>query len=128
MEQSMLQNMELTEGEYGSILEVLYYSIEGCRYELAENDSFEKIDDFVTLNSIRKRFLTNDYLEKGLFIYPFEIQCLVKYINQFLNTVVDEETIKELDSIKRKLKDLIHELVRPIGGYQEGPLMKESIV
>lgn len=121
----MLQNMKVTEGEYGSILEVLYYSIEGCRYDVTENDSFEKIDDLVALNSIRKRFLTIDYLEKGLPIYLSEIQCLVKYINQFLPTLVDKETIEELNNFKRKLKETVQKLVCPSGGYQEGPLMKE---
>lgn len=56
MEQTKLQNFKMTKGEYGSILEVLYHSIEAKKYDLTERDCFDEINDFVTLSSIRKRF------------------------------------------------------------------------
>ena len=111
MEQKTFQNFKVTEGEYGSILEVLYYTIETQKYDLTERNRFDEVDDFITLNSIRKRFLTDDYLEKGLFIYPFEISCLLKYINKFLSTEVNKETINELESVKNKVKNLVQQIV-----------------
>ena len=123
MKQTMLQNFKVTEGEYGSILEVLYHSIETQKYDLTEKDCFDEVDDFITLNSIRKRFLVNDYLEKGLFVYPFEIPCLLKYINKFLNTEANRDTINELESVKNKFKNLIQKLVK---SFDETQKMLES--
>lgn len=110
MKQQTLQNFRVTEGEYGSILEVLYYSVEEHKYNLTEEDCFDEVDDFITLTSMRKRFLIDNYLEKGLSIYPLEIFCLLKYINRFLSTEVNKETISELESVKKKLKNLVNNL------------------
>lgn len=121
MEQAKLQNFKVTEGEYGSILEVLYHSIEAKKYDLTERDCFDEINDFVTLNSIRKRFLADGYLEKGLFIYPLEIPCLLKHINQFLSTEVNKETISELESVKNKIKNLVQQIVVSFDEPQNAP-------
>lgn len=120
----MLQNFKVTEGEYGSILEVLYHSIETQKYDLTERDCFDEVDDFITLNSIRKRFLVDDYLEKGLFVYPFEIPYLLKYINRFLSTEVNKETISELESVKNKIKNLVQKLV---GSFDESQEMLKRV-
>jgi len=125
MKQSILRNIKVNEGEYGSILEVLYYSIEIKKYNLIERDLFEEIDDFIILNSIRKRFLIDDYLEKGLFIYPSEIPCLIKSINQFLDTEVNEETIDELESVKKKFKILVQKI---IDSFEEKSLVETNTI
>lgn len=121
MKSTTLLNFKVTEGEYGSLLEVLYHSIETQKYDLTEKDCFDEIDDFIMLNNIRKRFLVDDYLEKGLFAYPSEIPCLVKHIDKFLNMEVNKDTINELESIKNKFRNLVQKIVKSFIDSEETP-------
>lgn len=119
MKRTTLQNFKVTEGEYGSILEVLYHSVKTQKYNLTEKDCFDEVNDFIMLNDILSRFLVDNYLENGLFVYPAEIPCLVKYINRFLDTEVDKDTIEELESIKNKLKNSVLKFVASFYESQE---------
>lgn len=119
MKRTTLQNFKVTEGEYGSILEVLYHSVKTQKYNLTEKDCFDEVNDFIMLNDILNRFLVDNYLENGLFVYPAEIPCLVKYINRFLDTEVDKDTIEELESIKNKLKNSVLKFVASFYESQE---------
>lgn len=119
MKSTTLLNFKVTEGEYGSILEVLYHSVKTQKYNLTEKDCFDEVNDFIMLNDILSRFLVDNYLENGLFVYPAEIPCLVKYINRFLDTEVDKDTIEELESIKNKLKNSVLKFVASFYESQE---------
>lgn len=119
MKSTTLLNFKVTEGEYGSILEVLHHSVKTQKYNLTEKDCFDEVNDFIMLNDILSRFLVDNYLENGLFVYPAEISCLVKYINRFLDTEVDKDTIEELESIKNKLKNSVLKFVASFYESQE---------
>lgn len=100
--------IDVTEGEYGSLLEMLYYTINVCRHRLEEYDSFEEVKDYYILQSIWKHAVHKGGINRSLvFSLKEDIPCLVKYMNRFMKTVIDKETIKELSAVKQKLKEQI---------------------
>lgn len=96
--------VNVTEGEYGSVLEMLHYSVEDCRLEVMENENFNKMEHLMILINLCNRFCKNEEGDRRLSFGWSEVPCFLTYINWFLPTLVDKETFVELVSVKEKIK------------------------
>jgi len=100
-----LLTIPVTEGEYGSVLEMLYYSVENCKFDVMEHEDFGKMQHLSILNTLRHRFSKKIGANKTLSFKTSEVSCFLAYINLFLPTLTEKETLDELASVKEKIKE-----------------------
>lgn len=105
MEKNNLITIEVTEGEYGTILEMLHFLTKNYENDIFELRAFAKLESYLSLKRIQNRFKDNK--DRLLVFNDSEISHFLKEINEYSDTIVEKDTYNELKSVTNKILDSI---------------------